>query len=495
MLQRRGDETASVAETWIREHAASPFFYFLHLFEPHTPYDPPAEIAARYANRYDGEIAATDAVLGRFFDALRRDGIYDSAMIIVLSDHGEGLGDHGEDEHGVLLYREALHVPLFVKLPRNARAGTRVARPVQLIDVFPTVLAATGITHDGSLSGLNLLESATSGPIYAETMYPRIHLGWSELRSMIDYPQHLIDGPRPELYDLGSDFAERTDLVGTRRREAASLRKQLEPFLAQALVSPAVSREEQARLASLGYVGGQGASARGSDLNPRDHLPDLRELKAIADLMAKKDYKAAEARIEKLLARNPGWSDLRDQLGVAREAMGDLDGAASAYREAIAATPELAAEFALSLGAVLLRKGDLEGAEAHARIALTSNPPAAHDLLARIALARGDHDGALREAAAVAQSASHAAAAELLTAEIHLARGDARSAVAALQQVAKLSGGDPSRLPRGYYFALGSTFERLGKRADARAAYTEELESDPHNEAARSALARLSRGV
>ncbi|MHB0969245.1 MAG: sulfatase-like hydrolase/transferase [Thermoanaerobaculia bacterium] len=474
MLQRRGGETASIAETWIRTNAASPFFYFVHLFEPHTPYDPPAEIASRYASRYDGEIAATDAILGKFFDALRRDAVYDSALIIVLSDHGEGLGEHGEDEHGVLLYREALHVPLFVKLPRNARAGTHVARSVQLIDVFPTVLAAAGITHDGSTRGSSLLESAASGPIYAETMYPRIHLGWSELRSMIDYPQHLIDGPRPELYDLGTDFGERTDLVGTRRREAASLRKQLEPFRAQALATPAVSREEQARLASLGYVEAQGASARGSDLNPREHLPDLRELKAIADLMANEDYVAAEARIETLLSRNPGWSDLRDQLGVAREAMGDLEGAAAAYREAIVATPELAAEFALSLGAVLLQAGDLDGAEAHARIALTSNPPAAHDLLARIALARGDHDGALREAALIAQSASHAAAAELLTAEIHLARGDAQSAILALQRIGQTSGGNPPRLPRGYYSVFGRAFEAVGKPAEAQAAYAAE---------------------
>jgi arylsulfatase A-like enzyme len=474
MLQRRGSETASIATTWIRAHSAAPFLYFLHLFEPHTPYEPPADLSLRYATPYDGEIAAVDAILGQFLDALRRDALYDAALIIVLSDHGEGLGDHGEDEHGVLLYREALHVPLFVKLPRNARAGTRESRPVQLIDVLPTILSATGVEPPTNAHGVTLLDPAPPRPIYAETMYPRIHLGWSELRSMIDYPNHLIDGPRPELYDLGADFAERTDLIATRRREAVSLRNQLAPFRAQAVAVPAISREEQARLASLGYVGGQGASATGSDLNPRDHLADLRELKLIADQMAREDFDGAEARIERLLARNPAWSDLRDQLGVAREAIGDLDGAAAAYRDAIVATPELAPEFALSLGAVLLRKGDLDGAEAHARIALTSNPPAAHDLLARIALARGDHDGALREAAVVAESPSHAPVAELLTAEIHLSRGDARSAILALQRLGQTAGENPARLPRGYYSVLGKAFEAVGKPAEAQAAYAAE---------------------
>jgi arylsulfatase A-like enzyme len=133
-LARPGRETIAIAKQWIATKSTQPFFAFVHLFEPHAPYEP----------TYDGEIATADALVGDLLDSLRASNLYDDALIIVLSDHGEGLGDHGEQEHGVLLYREALQVPLIVKLPRNERKGTRVAEVVQLVDVLPTIEAFTG---------------------------------------------------------------------------------------------------------------------------------------------------------------------------------------------------------------------------------------------------------------------------------------------------------------------------------------------------------------
>src|SRR5205807_3549014 len=122
-------------------------FAFLHLYEPHAPYEPPEPYATRYAGRpYDGEIATADAVVARFVSFLKQRGLYDRAILVLLSDHGEGLGDHGEDEHGVLLYREALQVPLMLKLPKSKEHGRSVPTPVQLVDVFPTLTEALGIT-------------------------------------------------------------------------------------------------------------------------------------------------------------------------------------------------------------------------------------------------------------------------------------------------------------------------------------------------------------
>src|SRR5207244_2636897 len=134
--QRKGDETRKVAETWIAAHHSQPFFFFFHIYEPHTPYEP----------TYDADVVAADAVVGRFLAFLREQGIYDRATIILLSDHGEGLGDHGEDEHGILLNREALQVPLMLKLPKSKERGRSVPTPVQLVDVFPTLTEALGIT-------------------------------------------------------------------------------------------------------------------------------------------------------------------------------------------------------------------------------------------------------------------------------------------------------------------------------------------------------------
>src|SRR5262249_27764465 len=134
-VQRPGSETERRALAWLDTAQSRPFFLFLHLYEPHSPYEPPEPFKSRYASRpSDGEIAAADAIVGDFVGALRTRGLYDRAVVVLLSDHGEGLGQHGEKEHGIFLYREALHVPLLLKLPRSARAGETVKRPVALVD-------------------------------------------------------------------------------------------------------------------------------------------------------------------------------------------------------------------------------------------------------------------------------------------------------------------------------------------------------------------------
>ncbi|MBK6403875.1 MAG: sulfatase [Holophagales bacterium] len=143
-VQRSGLRSAAILNTWIDTQKASPFLAFLHVYEPHSPYEPPEPFRSRYAQPYDGEVAASDAVVGALIDRLKALGLYDKSLVIFLSDHGEGLGEHGENEHGVFLYRESLQVPLLVKLPGNALAGTTVSAPVQISDVFATVVEAVG---------------------------------------------------------------------------------------------------------------------------------------------------------------------------------------------------------------------------------------------------------------------------------------------------------------------------------------------------------------
>src|SRR5262249_47906343 len=160
---------------------------FLHVYEPHSPYEPPEPFASRYANKYDGEIAAADAVVGGFVSFLKDKGLYDRSIVVFLSDHGEGLGDHGEGEHGIFLYREALQVPLLVKLPKNARAGETVKAPAQLLDVAPSLKRLAGIGAEketgSDLLALDEKPDSAARLLFAETLYPRLHWGWSELRS------------------------------------------------------------------------------------------------------------------------------------------------------------------------------------------------------------------------------------------------------------------------------------------------------------------------
>ncbi|HEX2834400.1 MAG TPA: sulfatase-like hydrolase/transferase [Thermoanaerobaculia bacterium] len=476
-LQRGGTETASIITKWMESQSSRPFFAFVHLFEPHTPYEP----------TYDAEVVRSDRIVGQLLDSLRARGLYDDALILVLSDHGEGLGDHGEAEHGVLLYREALQVPLIVKLPRGERRGERVTEAVQLADIFPTVADVVRIAPP-TVRGESLLGKIGPRPLHAETLYPRIHLGWSDLRSIVRYPLHLIHGPKPELYDLAADPREEKDVREAKRRDAARLARDLGSFPYELAAVPRVDAEEQKKLAALGYVNA-GASSKPSNLNPRDHLHDLAALKEVTELMSRHDYANAVTRIEALLARNPGWSDLRDDLGIAYENLGDLARAEQTYREAIRNTPELAPDFALSLAYILAREGKVEEAKQHANVALTNDPPGAHDLLARIALARGDFDGAMQHAEAMRKFAAHESSADVLTAEILIAQRNYDDALAALKRVHDRATTSHTPLPRRAWFLTGDVLARLGRTKDARVAFERAIAREPHNRAAYVALA------
>jgi tetratricopeptide (TPR) repeat protein len=388
------------------------------------------------------------------------------------------LRDHGEQEHGVLLYRETLQVPLIVKLPRNERRGTRVSEAVQLVDVLPAIAAVTGATPPRT-DGRSLLDTPTARAIHAETLYPRLHLGWSELHSVVEWPHHLIDGPKPELYDLARDGRETHDLHEVERRVYAKLHRDVANAPSAPAVAQRIDPEEAKKLAALGYVSAQTGSVA-TTLNPRDHLSDLEALKRVTELMAARKFAEAAAVMEPLLATNPGWSDLRDQLGVAYESLGDLAHAEKTYRDAIRATPELAPEFALSLANILVERGALDDAEAHARLAMAQKPEAVHELLARIAAARGDFTTARREA--------ELAHSDFVLAQILLAQNDPAAALAALQRIYAKK----TSLPNGYFALAGEVFLRLGRREEARLAFQQALQLHPDDQASRKRLAMLT---
>ena len=223
-VQRPGAETAKLLSGWLGSTKGDRVFAFLHLFEPHAPYEPPEPFRSRLADPYDGEVATADAAVGAFLDDLKRRGLYEKSLVVFLSDHGEGLGDHGEAEHGVFLYREAIQVPLLVKLPsaqageKPPLAGASVATPVQIVDVLATVADAVGLRGvtppEGTLSLVRLATGEKAPPrrLLAETFYPRIRFGWSELRSLVDGSWQYIDAPKPELYDLETDPGEKKPL-------------------------------------------------------------------------------------------------------------------------------------------------------------------------------------------------------------------------------------------------------------------------------------------
>ena len=408
-LQRPGAETLRLALPWLRAAAAPPerpFFLFFHIYEPHTPYDPPEPYASRYPLKYDGEIATADAIVGQLIAELERLGAYDRAIVVLLSDHGEGLGDHGEDEHGVLLYNEAIHVPLLLKLPHRQLAGRTAAAPAALTDVAPTLLGLLGLPVPVKMRGafliklLGLADRGEDRRVYSETFYPRLHFGWSDLASLVGRRYHYIEGPDPEIYDLDQDPRETRNLLRDRRRLYAEMRRELAGYDRRLAPPAAVDAETRSAMAALGYVGHAAGEAGAGPLpDPKRHLDVLKDLKQGFAAIARHDYRLAAATFERTLAGNPQMADAWEFLGRAREKLGDPRGALAAYGKALRLDPG-SAPVAMAAASLYFDLGQLDQAEAHARLAAAGNPSFAHGLLAQIALRRGRLDDAEREARA-----------------------------------------------------------------------------------------------
>src|SRR6266576_1543241 len=201
------------AETWLDGHRTGPHFVWVHLYDPHDPYEPPPPYSERYKDHlYDGEIAFADSALGRFLNYLKEQHWYEGALIIVVGDHGEGLGEHGEDTHGIFLYDSTTHVPLIVKLPNEQEAGKVVEEQARTTDILPTILELLGIPAPESLDGTSLKSAllgteAPSRTVLGETDYP-LRFGWAPLRSVRKDAFKFIEAPRPEL--AATQFPEPT---------------------------------------------------------------------------------------------------------------------------------------------------------------------------------------------------------------------------------------------------------------------------------------------
>jgi arylsulfatase A-like enzyme len=412
--QTQGDASVEKALRWLSGvQPGERVFFFLHLFDPHAPYAPPEPFRGEYQDRpYDGEVAYTDSLIARFVAALEQKGLYDRALVVFLSDHGEGLLDHGEQEHGIFLYKEALQVPLMLKLPGNRQAGERVLAPVGLIDVLPTLVELLDLPeapNAPTLPGVPLLSTRTAAErvLYAESFFGREQYGFSELRSGIRGSAHFIEAPKAELYDLAADPQERRNLLPE---------KAVPPGLQQALAAVGtgiastrqVKREDQERLAALGYVGGpEGSLERRFDLpDPKDHIARVAELWSLIEKLGKTTSLEPELRVRQLLkelkiereflsrtiahnllkAGRPQaaldvlarFSDSKDAntqltLGEAQATLGRLDDAERRFRAVLAADPENP-DARKDLGILLLARGKREEARDWLQKAVAADP-------------------------------------------------------------------------------------------------------------------------
>ncbi len=301
--ERPAGEVLAQAKAWIRARSSQrPWFAWIHLFDPHAPYQPPAAFSSW--GEYAGEVAFVDAQLSQFFRFLREQGSFDRSLIVVTSDHGEGLGEHGEDTHGMFLYDSTLRVPLIVKLAGGRFAGRRVAQQVGLVDLMPTILLEAGLESPRPVQGRPVQPAWTLGdleetPTYAETLLPLLNYGWSDLQAIRSGGYKWIDAPQPELYFLASDPGERDNLYSPANPVAKRLSSRLDELVVEFSTPASASSwrrpdpETRQRLQSLGYA----AAGAPAGKTPADRV----------ELLQKRDKKSRPDPKEKIVLFNQIW--------------------------------------------------------------------------------------------------------------------------------------------------------------------------------------------
>src|SRR4051812_30222532 len=505
-VQRDGGASERIAEHWLDTIGTARAFLFLHLYEPHKPYAPPQRFAGLAP--YDGEIAYADEIIGRLVQYLKSHQLYDRSTIVLLSDHGEGLGDHGEREHGLFVYDEAIHVPLIIKQEGNAGAGRRLKDLVQHIDIVPTILDLVKAPRVGSLRGRSLkpvLEGTATLPpttIYSEALYARYHFGWSELTALTDERYRYIKAPREELYDLTRDPHERSNIAAERSQPRQGLRGALDRLAAGAAIqAPAeVSADARERLQALGYVGAQTAAPAAPDESlpdPKDKHQILERYRAAVDFAGQRKWPQAIALMQEMLREDPGMADVWSQLAVFATRFDRHDLALDAYRHYITLEPQQPAGY-IGAAASLLKLRKLDDAREHAQLAADvaaaadhRSRAAAHDMLARIALAKRDLDTA-REEAGLAHAEDPALALPgYVDGRALYDQGKYEEALPLFQQAVadlKKPGAPPVSELRFY---TGDALARLERYPEAETEFLAELTQFPQNIRARGGLAML----
>ena len=273
--ERPGRQTVDEALTWLTPTLTASranggrIFLWVHLFEPHAPYGQPGT-GRSVADRYDDEIAESDAQIGRVLDALGPDAA--SSVIVVASDHGEAFGEHGEISHSLFVYDTTLRVPLVIAGPG---VPTRtIGSPVSLVDVAPTVLPLLGLARLDS-DGVDLEATFTGADVpardlYAESWAPLLDFGWSALRSLRSQGFKYIEAPRAELYETARDPDETRDLSAADAPRAAHLRDRLARYATGPVETAPIDRDALARLQALGYASGSPRSSSGGRPDPKD---------------------------------------------------------------------------------------------------------------------------------------------------------------------------------------------------------------------------------
>jgi choline-sulfatase len=471
-VERRGMEVVEHAEAWFDKHRDGHHFVWVHLFDPHDPYEPPPPFLERYKDHlYDGEIAYADSAVANLIAYLKKAGVYNNAIIVVTGDHGEGLGEHGEDTHGLLLYDSTLHIPLIVKMPVNGVGaahptngrGTVIDAQVRTTDILPTILSATGVAAPAELNGeslVSLIDGQTSSSsskreLFAETDYP-LRWEWAPLRALRADNTKWIEAPRPELYDLQADPKELKNLYAP-----ASASSNLKVQAMQAEIA-----KWEAKLPPRSNTG-----------TPGESLPDPKDKIEVQNLLhnamlASDDNRVSDARqyLEKALQLDPSAPTTLRQLGELELDAGDFAKAAVHLKRVCELRPYDSAA-ALEWGQAAEKLGDWAGARdaLEASLKVAPGQTAARLQLGRVYLQLKDAKKAEDEFEAALLVDSNNSEGRLGLAEAQILQSNFAGALPDLEALTKAEPGNAAalRLLSRAYRGLGRTQD--AKRAEERA--------------------------
>ncbi len=541
-IQRPGNEVVDHALQWLGQDATKPFFCWMHLYDPHAPYAPPEPYKSRYPGRpYLGEIAFVDAQVGRVLSYLDAHALLDRTIVVVMGDHGESLGDHGEASHGFFIYESVLRVPFIVRAPFSATlGGRRVADVVRSVDVMPTVLDLLGIAAPKDLEGTSVVKLMTGATqelaleTYSEALYPLHHFGWSDLRAIRSGRYKLIAAPRPELYDLVTDAGESHDLFAQRealgRRMLDRLRERERSFGRREGAEKQtieVDPDARARLAALGYVGtfvtaSVPDEARTGLADPKDKVELFNKITHARDI-SKDDgaFDEVVGMLKEVVNADPKVIDAWFMLGNTYAKVGRRLDAIACFKQTLALKPddEMAvinlanvyrelgrdeealvgyrrfleldaknSQVRYQVAEILLDRGKLDDAEHELRQALAIQPKlaAARNALGVVGLKRGDLAGAEREIRAAIAEKPDVRLAHFNLALLAEERGRLQDGVAEYQKEIQLH-------PASYkaWFNLGKLYARMGNTQAQVDAYRHAIDADPRFAEGHLYLAKL----
>ena len=505
-VQRSGDVTIAEAVRWLDGRSEdTPFFLWLHLYDPHDPYDPPEPYKSMHPNRpYDGEVAYTDSLIGEFRQALEERALLESSLVILTADHGEGLGDHGEGQHGFFLYDTTVHVPLIVRSPSASDRGLVVDAAVSHVDLFPTILDAVDLWAPKRVHGQSLLplitgeETGARRSVYSESLYPLLHYGWSPLRALRTDDYKLISAPRPEVYDVRADRKEEHDLsgaqpdvVGELENRLDELRSEIERDVPTADMAPDLDPETLAQLQALGYAAGQGGVSLEEEgdrprADPKDKIGLHRTIMRAQSQMSK-DEEAAEEILLAVLEEDPEILDAHQMLGQLAATQDRFSEALDHFRRALELSPDHQNSL-MGMASSYRALGRMDEALVGFRRLLEV---LGHDTRASLAIADIEvNRGNFEEAAKALEDAADTTEAPALInnklGEVRVKQGRSGEAMALFAKAVEEK--DEFALP---HFNLAVLFEERGEAQSAVAHYEKAIELAPKYHQAQFNLGRL----